>query len=55
VILLSIIVEAAQDEAYGVVTNVVDGDTFDVTIEKADYRISSAVERVRLADAILLS
>jgi len=50
VILLSIIVEAAQDEAYGVVTNVVDGDTFDVTIEKADSRISSAVERVRLAD-----
>jgi len=49
-ILLPIIVEAAQDEAYGVVTNVVDGDTFDVTIEKADSRIASAVERVRLAD-----
>lgn len=49
-ILLPIIVEAAQDEAYGVVTNVVDGDTFDVTIEKANSKIASAVERVRLAD-----
>ncbi len=50
IILLPIIVEAAQDEAYGVVTNVVDGDTFDVTIEKANPKIVSAVERVRLAD-----
>lgn len=49
-ILLPIIVEAAQDEAYGVVKNVVDGDTFDVAIEKADSKIASAVERVRLAD-----
>ena len=37
-------------EAYGVVTNIVDGDTFDVTIEKADSRIFSSVERIRLAD-----
>ncbi len=41
---------AAQDEAYGVITNIVDGDTFDVTIEKADSRIVSSVERIRLAD-----
>jgi endonuclease YncB( thermonuclease family) len=41
---------AAQDEAYGIVTNVVDGDTFDVTIEKADPRIAYSVERVRLSD-----
>jgi endonuclease YncB( thermonuclease family) len=47
---LPLIVTAAQDEAYGVVTNVLDGDTFDVTIEKADPRISSNVERIRLAD-----
>ncbi len=49
-ILMPVIGWAAQDEAYGVVTNVVDGDTFDVTIEKADSRIASSVERVRLAD-----
>lgn len=47
---LPLVVTAAQDEAYGVVTNVLDGDTFDVTIEKADPRISSSVERIRLAD-----
>jgi len=49
-ILLPIMGLAAQDEAFGVVTNVVDGDTFDVTIEKGDSRIVSGVERVRLAD-----
>jgi endonuclease YncB( thermonuclease family) len=48
--MLSITASAAQDEAYGVVTNVLDGDTFDVTIEKADSRIVSSVERIRLAD-----
>ncbi len=48
--MLSIAASAAQDEAYGVVTNVLDGDTFDVTIEKADSRIASSVERIRLAD-----
>jgi hypothetical protein len=41
---------ASQDEAYGTVTNVVDGNTFDVTIEKADPRITYSVERIRLAD-----
>ncbi|VVB70077.1 Uncharacterised protein [uncultured archaeon] len=41
---------AAQDEAYGVVTNVVSGDTFDVTMEKADYRVVYTVERIHLAD-----
>jgi endonuclease YncB( thermonuclease family) len=46
----SITASAAQDEAYGVVTNVLDGDTFDITIEKADSRIVSSVERIRLAD-----
>jgi endonuclease YncB( thermonuclease family) len=41
---------AAYDEAYGIVTNVVDGDTFDVTIEKANPKIAYSVERIRLAD-----
>jgi len=41
---------AAQDEAYGIVTNVVDGDTFDIAIEKGDARTTSDVERVRIAD-----
>jgi hypothetical protein len=41
---------AALDEAYGIVTNVVDGDTFDVTIEKTDPRVVYSVERIRLAD-----
>ncbi|MCK9566111.1 MAG: thermonuclease family protein [Methanothrix sp.] len=41
---------AAQDEAYGIVTNVVDGDTFDVTIEKAGANVAYSVERIRLAD-----
>ena len=47
---LTLVVTAAQDEAYGMVTNVLDGDTFDITIEKADSRIASSVERIRLAD-----
>ncbi|MGB5099424.1 MAG: thermonuclease family protein [Methanothrix sp.] len=41
---------AAQDEDYGIVTNVVDGDTFDVTIEKAGAKVAYSVERIRLAD-----
>lgn len=41
---------AAQDEAYGIVTRVVDGDTFDVTMEKRDARAVNIVERIRLAD-----
>jgi endonuclease YncB( thermonuclease family) len=41
---------ASLDEAYGIVTNVVDGDTFDVTMEKAREKVAYRVERVRLAD-----
>jgi endonuclease YncB( thermonuclease family) len=48
--ILSCTALAAQDEAYGIVTNVVDGDTFDVTIEKPSPKIAYNVERVRLAD-----
>jgi len=50
IFILSCTALAAQDEAYGIVTNVVDGDTFDVTIEKANPKIAYNVERVRLAD-----
>lgn len=50
IILQTSVALASQDEAYGTVTNVVDGNTFDVTIEKADPRISYSVERIRLAD-----
>lgn len=49
-IMLSAIAAATLDEAYGTVTKVVDGDTFDVTIEKASPKVSYAVERIRLAD-----
>jgi len=48
--LLPIIALAASDEASGTVTNVVDGDTFDLRIEKTDPRIIYEIERVRLAD-----
>ena len=48
--LLPILALAAPDEASGVVTNVVDGDTFDLRIEKTDPRIIYEIERVRLAD-----
>lgn len=41
---------ASPDEVYGVVTNVIDGDTFDLRIEKADSRIENSVERIALAD-----
>lgn len=41
---------AALDEAYGMVRNVVDGDTFDLIVEKTDPRIASGAVRVRLAD-----
>jgi len=40
----------SPDEACGVVVNVVDGDTFDVLIKKADPRAQNEIERVRLAD-----
>ncbi len=49
-IIFPFIALAAQDEAYGIVTNVVDGDTFDVTIEKAGAKVAYRVERIRLAD-----
>jgi endonuclease YncB( thermonuclease family) len=49
-IIIPTIVLASQDEAYGIVTNVVDGDTFDVTIEKANEKVLYRVERIRLAD-----
>jgi len=49
-VLLPINAMAAKDEAYGVVVNVVDGDTFDINVEKADRRVVSSIERVRLAD-----
>lgn len=48
--MLSSAVFAASDESYGIVTNILDGDTFDVAIEKSDPRITSSVERIRLAD-----
>jgi micrococcal nuclease len=41
---------SAPDEASGIVTNVVDGDTFDIRIDKTDSRIIYEIERVRLAD-----
>lgn len=47
---LPLAVKAAPDETYGTVINVVDGNTFDIAIEKADPRIISSVERIRLAD-----
>ncbi len=48
--MLSSVAFAASDESYGIVTSVLDGDTFDVAIEKADPRITSSVERIRLSD-----
>lgn len=49
-IIIPTIVSASLDEAYGIVTNVVDGDTFDVTMEKANEKVLYRVERIRLAD-----
>ncbi len=48
--LLLILALATPDEASGIVTNVVDGDTFDLRIEKTDPRILYEIERLRLAD-----
>ncbi|KUK43732.1 MAG: Extracellular nuclease [Methanothrix harundinacea] len=48
--LSTFVASAAQDEASGIVTNVVDGDTFDIRIEETDPRIIYDIERVRLAD-----
>lgn len=42
--------DATFDEAYGIVTRVVDGDTIDVTLEKYAPNATNAIERVRLAD-----
>jgi len=51
VLLLPLLAAGAPDEAYGRVSKVVDGDTFDVTLE--DYnssQVSEDVIRIRLAD-----
>ncbi len=48
--IMPILAAAAPDEASGIVTNVVDGDTFDLRIDKTDPRIIYEIERVRLAD-----
>lgn len=48
--LLSLQGAASYNEASGVVTNVVDGDTFDIRIDESDPRIIDEIERVRLAD-----
>lgn len=47
---LPLTVLAAPDESYGTVVNVIDGVTFDISIEKADPRIISSIERIKLAD-----
>lgn len=49
-IVLSCICLAAPDEAYGTVTNILDGGTFDIEVEKADPRVEQRTEGVRLAD-----
>jgi len=48
--LLPILTLAAPNEASGTVTNVVDGDTFDIQIIDSDPRIENSIERIRLAD-----
>jgi len=48
--LMPILAAAAPDEASGTVTNVVDGDTFDLRIVESDPRIIYEIERVRLGD-----
>ena len=51
ILLLPLLASGAPDEAYGRVSKVVDGDTFDVTLE--DYnssQVSEDVIRIRLAD-----
>ena len=40
----------SSDEAMGRVSKVVDGDTFDVTLQEHDSRISEDLIRIRLAD-----
>jgi endonuclease YncB( thermonuclease family) len=50
IVLLPCLALAAPDESYGQVRNVLSGDTFEILIQKADPRILSALEVVRLAD-----
>ena len=50
-LMLSILVAGAPDEAYGRVSKVIDGDTFDVTLQEYDIsQVSEDVIRIRLAD-----
>jgi micrococcal nuclease len=48
--LLLALAAGSSDEAMGRVSKVVDGDTFDVTLESHDSRISEDLIRIRLAD-----
>ncbi|TFH47664.1 MAG: hypothetical protein E4G89_07580 [Methanothrix sp.] len=48
--LLIALAAGSSDEAMGRVSKVVDGDTFDVTLESHDSRISEDLIRIRLAD-----
>jgi micrococcal nuclease len=48
--LLIALAAGAPDEVMGRVSKVVDGDTFDVTLESHDSRISEDLIRIRLAD-----
>jgi len=41
---------ATPNEAFGTVTDIIDGDTIDVRLEGQDYRIYEDIIRVRLAD-----
>jgi micrococcal nuclease len=50
VLLLVSLAAGAPDEAMGRVSKVVDGDTFDVTLDSHDSRISEDLIRIRLAD-----
>ena len=49
-LLLIALAAGMPDEAMGRVSKVVDGDTFDVTLESHDSRISEDLIRIRLAD-----
>ena len=49
-LLLIALAAGSPDEAMGRVSKVVDGDTFDVTLESHDSRISEDLIRVRFAD-----
>ena len=49
-LLLIALAAGMPDEAMGRVSKVVDGDTFDVTLDSHDSRISEDLIRIRLAD-----